>query len=165
MPDTKPSRLPTARSKALLLPMPRDRATDLVRTRLYLERVRNGDVHRGLINHLAQVCIISGFVAQAGHGRLETETFDMVEQHLAQLLLDFDETGTWNDVSGPLLDDLTRVVNEYDRMLGTVRLEILARASDHLDRLMAIAANGNPHSGESRTVPAPMHAGTTLISA
>jgi hypothetical protein len=135
--------------------MPRDRASDLIlRTRLFLERIRSGHVERGLINHLAQVCLISGFITRAGHGRLGTETFDAVEQQLAQLLLGFDETGVWGDLPGPLLDGLTQVVNEYDHMLATVRLEILAAASNHLDRLMAISAKEEPDSRGSGTVPA-----------
>jgi hypothetical protein len=146
--------------------MPRDRAADLIlRTRLFLERIRSGHVERRLLTHLAQVCIISGFVARAGHGRLGTETFDAAERQLGRLMLDFEETGTWNEVPEPLLDDLTRVVNEYDRMLFTVRLEILARASDYLDRLMEIAARQEPDSGGSTTAPAPTHAGTTLVGA
>ncbi|MFC0696233.1 hypothetical protein [Paraburkholderia humisilvae] len=146
--------------------MPRNQASDLIlRTRLFLERIRSGHIERGLVNHLAQVCIISGFVARAGHGRLGAETFDAVEQQLARLLLDFDETGRWGDVSDLLLDGLTQMVNEYDRMLGTIRLEILAKASDHLDRLVAISANAEPHCAESRTVPAPTRAGTTGVSA
>jgi hypothetical protein len=140
--------------------MPRDRASDLIlRTRLLLERVRNGHVDRGLINHLAQVCVISGFVARDGHGRLGVETFDVVEQQLARLLFDYDETGTWSDVPGALLVDLTQVVNEYDRMLSTVRLEILVKASDHLDRLMAGAEGRDSHSRDSGAAPAPTHTG------
>jgi hypothetical protein len=147
MPNKKPLRRPPTRSKALLLPMPSDRASDLIlRSRIFLERARNGDIDRGLINHLAQVCIISGYVARTGHGRLPPEAFELVEQQLARLLLDFDATGTWSKPSARLLEGLTDVINEYDRTLGTVRLEIVAKASDHLDRLMEIAASGEPHT-------------------
>jgi hypothetical protein len=147
MPNKKPLHRPPTRSKAFLLPMPRDRASDLIlHSRLFLERARSGDIDRGLINHLAQVCLISEYVARAGHGRLPPESFEMVEQQLAQLLLDFDATGTWSKPSARLLEGLTDVINEYDRMLGTVRLEIVAKASDHLDRVMEIAASGEPHT-------------------
>ncbi|CAB3774628.1 hypothetical protein [Paraburkholderia humisilvae] len=166
MPDTKPIRLSAVHSKALLLPMPRQRASDLIlRTRLFLERIRSGHVERMLINHLAQVCIIGGLVTRAGHGRLETQTFDTLQRQLVELLLEFDETGVWRELPDALIDGLTRVVNEYDRMLATVRLEVLARASDHLDRLLAIPTTEEPDSGGNGTVPASTRTGATRVTA
>ncbi|WP_322053110.1 hypothetical protein [Paraburkholderia bannensis] len=142
MSNRKPSRLSPSRSKAMLLPMGRDRASDLIlRTRLFLERALRGDVDRGLINHFAQVCILSRYVARAGYARLPTEHFDAVETELAQALIDFHTTGNWGELSDGLLAGLRSVVNEYDRMLGAVRLEIFAKASDYLDHLMLRAAD------------------------
>jgi hypothetical protein len=126
----------------MLLPMARDRASDLIlRTRLFLERALNGDIDRGLINHFAQVCILSRYVARAGYARLPAEQFDAVETELAQALIDFDKTGIWGALPDRLLAGLKSVVNEYDRMLGVVRLEIFAKASDYLDHLMLRAAD------------------------
>ncbi len=126
----------------MLLPMGRDRASDLIlRTRLFLERALRGDIDRGLINHFAQVCILSRYVACAGYARLPTEHFDVVETELAQTLIDFDRTGIWAELSDRLLADLRSVVNEYDRMLAVVRLEIFAKASDYLDHLMVRATD------------------------
>ncbi|CAG9191655.1 conserved hypothetical protein [Paraburkholderia tropica] len=142
MPNRKPSRLTPGRSKALLLPMARDKATDLIlRTRLVLERIRRRDIDRGAINHMAQICILSGYIARAGHGGVCPDRIEEVEQHLAQALLAFDGSGEIDGFSAALVDALTEVVNEYDHMLATVRLELFAKASDYLDRLIALAAN------------------------
>ncbi|WP_321955333.1 hypothetical protein [Paraburkholderia bannensis] len=142
MPNKPPSRLPAGHSKAMLLPMGRDRASDLIlRTRLLLERALRGDIDRGLINHFAQVCILTGYVARAGYAKLPPGHVDAVEVELAQALIDFDETGVWGGLSDKLIAGLRDVVNEYDRMLGAVRLEVFAKASDYLDHLMARVAN------------------------
>jgi hypothetical protein len=142
MPNRPSSRRPAGHSKAMLLPMDRDRASDLIlRTRLLLERALRGDIDRGLINHFAQVCILSRYVARAGYAKLPAEHFDAVETELAQELIGFDKTGSWGELPEKLLAGLRSVVNEYDRMLGAVRLEIFAKASDYLDHLMVRAAD------------------------
>lgn len=117
--------------------MPRKDATALVlRTRLLLERFRAGSTDRSLVNHLAQVVILTRFVQQAGYGNFDIATLDDVESALGTLLPDFDETGKWTIVSEAVIVGLTSVVNEYDRLLGVVRMEILVRASTYLDRLV-----------------------------
>jgi hypothetical protein len=71
MPNRPPSRQAARRSKAMLLPMGRDRASNLIlHTRLFLERALRGDIDRGLINHFAHVCILSRYVARAGYATL-----------------------------------------------------------------------------------------------
>jgi hypothetical protein len=121
--------------------MSREKASDLIlRSRLKLERIRCGHIDHGLINHMAQVCIISSYIASTGHGRIPQARFDMVEQALGQTLIDFDLTGTWHEPNAVLLEGLTDVVNEYDRMLCTVRLELFAKASHYLDRMMITTA-------------------------
>ncbi|WP_321969053.1 hypothetical protein [Paraburkholderia tropica] len=141
MPNRKPSRLPSGRPKALLLPMARDKASDLIlRTRLVLERIRRRDIDRGAINHMAQICILSGYIARAGYGRVCPDRIEEVEQHLAHALLAFDGSDEIDGFSAALVEALTEVVNEYDHMLATVRLELFAKASDYLDHLLALAA-------------------------
>jgi hypothetical protein len=124
--------------------MRRSEALNLaLRTRIALERLRNGEADRSLINHLSQVAIITGFIARAGYGKLDIEEIDRVEQGLGQIIIDADHNGTWS-VPDSLIDNLTAVVNEYDRVLGETRMEIVARASDHLERLMKSAARLAP---------------------
>ncbi|WP_234775529.1 hypothetical protein [Paraburkholderia tropica] len=64
---------------------------------------------------------------------LAQQVIEEAERGLALLLLDFDQAGQWAARSPELLGQLTAVVNEYDRILATVRLEVIARASDHLE--------------------------------
>ena len=136
-----PRRTPAAaRTRAQLLPMGRSEALNLaLRTRIALERLRNGEADRPLINHLAQVAIITGFITRAGYGKLDIGEIDRVEQGLGQVIIDADHNGTWS-IPDSLIDSLTAVVNDYDRALGETRMEIMARASDHLERLMNAAA-------------------------
>lgn len=141
-----PRRTPAVtRTRAQLLPMCRSEALNLaLRTRIALERLRSGEVDRPLINHLAQVAIITGFITRAGYGKLDVGEIDRIEQGLGQVIIDADHNGTWN-VPDSLIDNLTVVVNEYDRVLGETRMEIVARASDHLEQLMNTAARLVPY--------------------
>ncbi|MGF6267455.1 hypothetical protein OKW49_008449 [Paraburkholderia youngii] len=141
MPNNKNYRSPlqpsaARHSKALLLPMPRKEASDLVlRARIALERLRNGEVDRPLINLVLQVTIIASFITRAGHGKLDINVLDTVKRGLEDIVVTADNTGTW-DVPEGLTDDLTAVINEYDRQICVTRMEIVVRASDHLDRLI-----------------------------
>lgn len=129
-----------AHAKARLLPMPQREASNLaLRARIVLERVRHGEADRSLINHISQIVLITGFVTRAGFGRLDIQDIDRVEKNLWQVGVEADSTGEWN-IPDSLINELTAVVNEYDRQLTVTRAEIVARASDHLDRLMIRAA-------------------------
>lgn len=120
--------------------MPRKEASDLVlRVRIALERLRNGEADRSLINLVSQVTLIASFITQAGHGKLEIEVIEAVQHALEDILLVADNTGTWN-IPETLIDGLTAVINEYDRQICVTRMEIVVRASDHLDRLAYRAA-------------------------
>lgn len=134
MPRRERGRHATAPSKTLQLPMPRSRASDVVlRARLALVRFRHGDVDRPLVMRLARVCRVTRCIAEDGYCMLAQQVIEEAERGLALLLLDFDQAGQWAARSPELLGQLTAVVNEYDRILATVRLEVIARASDHLE--------------------------------
>ncbi len=124
------------RQKALFLPMPREDAERLMlRTRMTLERVRNGEADRVLLNSLAQVVLFANFVTVAGYGTLERSFVDGVEHQLGLVLLTADQTGEWH-IPPQLVEALTQIVNEYDRQLRETRLEVIANATEQLDRLM-----------------------------
>lgn len=141
MPSRKPLRTPRkpigcARSRTLLLPMPREDAAKLVlRTRLALERLRHGDAGRQLINELSQVVLMTNFITEAGFGELEIAWLERVERDLAGVLLHADTTGTW-DVPEALVGDVMRVVNEYDRLLSQTRLAVIVDACNRLEWLI-----------------------------
>lgn len=114
--------------------MPAMEAVQLVlRTRVVLERVRAGESERALIGHLLEITAITGFITQAGYGKLDVALVHDVRRDLAHVLACFDEAGR-RGIDDSLIDRITSVVNEYDRMVGAVRLEVLMRACDHLER-------------------------------
>ena len=120
--------------------MPRRQSSDLaLRARIALERLRNGEADRSLINLVSQVAIIAGFITRAGHGKLDIADIERVERELGAVLVEADRTGTW-DVPVRLIEGLTAVINEYDRQLCVTRMEVIARASDHLGKLVDLAA-------------------------
>lgn len=120
--------------------MPRRQSSDLaLRARIALERLRNGEADRSLINLVSQVTIIAGFITRAGHGKLDIADIERVERELGAVLVEADRTGTW-DAPERLIEGLTAVINEYDRQLCVTRMEVIARASDHLGKLVDLAA-------------------------
>lgn len=120
--------------------MPRKESSDLaLRARIALERLRNGEADRSLVNLLSQVAIITSFITRAGHGQLDIAEIECVERGLGEVINQADRTGLWN-VPESLIDGLTVAVNEYDRMLSVTRMEIVARASDHLGKLVRMVA-------------------------
>lgn len=120
--------------------MPRKEASDLaLRARIALERLRHGEADRALFNLVSQIIIVASFITRAGHGKLDIADIEGVERALGEVLLEADRTGAWN-VSDSLIEGLTTVVNEYDRQLSATRMEIVVRASDHLGRLVDLAA-------------------------
>ncbi|MGF6649539.1 hypothetical protein OKW34_000101 [Paraburkholderia youngii] len=125
-----------ARSRTLLLPMPRDDAAKLVlRTRLALDRLRNGEADRRLINELSQIVLLTNFISEAGHSDLELAWLERVEGDLAGVLVQADATGIWV-VPEDLIGDVTKVVNEYDRALSQTRLAVIVDACNRLERLI-----------------------------
>jgi hypothetical protein len=127
--------------------MPRKEASGLVlRARIALERLRNGEVDRPLINLVLQITIIASFITTAGHGKLDINVLDTVRRGLEDIVDEADNTGTWN-FPETLVDDLTSVINEYDRQICVTRMEVVVRASDHLERLVHRAVHAERAAG------------------
>ncbi|PVX85689.1 hypothetical protein C7402_103266 [Paraburkholderia unamae] len=122
--------------------MARKESTDLaLRARIAVERLRNGEADRPLLNLVSQIIIIASFITRAGHGELDIGEIERVERDLDEVLNDADRIGVWT-VPQSLIEGLTAVVNEYDRQLCVTRMEIVVRASDHLGKLVDLAARG-----------------------
>jgi hypothetical protein len=121
--------------------MPRKEASDLaLRARIAVERLRNGEADRTLLNLVSQVIIVAGFITRTGHGKLDIESIERVERSLGEVLVEADRTGAWT-IPPSLIEDLIAVVNEYDRQLCVTRMEVVVRASDHLGKLVDRAAH------------------------
>ncbi|PZR48600.1 hypothetical protein [Paraburkholderia fungorum] len=132
--------------------MPRKEASEhALRARIALERLRNGEADRPLVNLVSQDIIIAGFITRAGYGKLDVEDIDRVERGLADVLVEADRTGVWH-VSGQLIDALAVVVSEYDRQLSVSRMEIVVRESDYLEKLVDLAARNTPTTGSHSRV-------------
>ncbi|MEX3900990.1 hypothetical protein [Paraburkholderia sp. BR10954] len=141
-----------AHSKALLLPMPRKEASDLVlRARIALERLRNGERDRPLINVALQVTIITSFITRAGHGKLDIDVLNKVKRDLEAIVVEADNSETWS-VPRKLIGDLTAVINEYDRQICVTRMEIIVRASNYLDKLCSSDSDLHPRREGDRQV-------------
>lgn len=123
------------RQKALFLPMPRDAADKMMlRVRLALELVRAGQADLSLANCVAQALVLTGFITEAGHGLLDTAFIGSATKSLGVVLTTGTETGVWQ-FPPQLVDDLTIIVNEHDRQLREIRLDVIADASDRLELL------------------------------
>jgi hypothetical protein len=121
--------------------MPRKEASDLaLRARIAVERLRNGEADRTLLNLVSQVIIVAGFITRAGHGKLDIGNIERVERSLGEVLVEADRAGAWT-IPHSLIEDLIAVVNEYDRQLCVTRMEVVVRASDHLGKLVDRAAH------------------------
>ncbi|VVE84377.1 hypothetical protein [Pandoraea sputorum] len=130
-------RSPGARASVQRMPIPQAEVARIVlRVRLALERLRGGETNRQLIHALAEVTLITTFVTEAGHGDLSMALLERTEHDLAAVLVRADATGEWK-VPRALVEDLTRVVNEYDRQLSQVRLAAIADACRRFKQLMA----------------------------
>ena len=120
--------------------MARKDASDLaLRARIALERLRNGEADRSLLNSVSRITIIAAFITRAGHGKLDIGDIEHVERDLGEVLAGADRAGMWS-VPRSLIEGLTAVVNEYDRQLCATRLEIVVRASAYLEKLVNFTA-------------------------
>ncbi|QGZ64587.1 hypothetical protein [Paraburkholderia acidisoli] len=123
-----------AYSKAMLSPMPRDEVDRTVLfTRIGLQRLRNGERVRGLVDQIAEVVVFTTLVTKAGYGTLTPSFLKSVEDRLIDVLFDAAASAESN-VAPSLLEDATVVVNEYDRLLQTTRLEVVVQAFNGLKR-------------------------------
>lgn len=118
--------------------MPRDSADALAPdARICLERVRQREAGSELCNGLANVVLFTGLVTALGHGALVAAFLERKECGIGAALLVADETGNWR-IPNTLIDDLTTIVNEYDRQVRETRLAIIEEAAEQLERLVRV---------------------------
>jgi hypothetical protein len=130
------SPLHARQSKMLYLPMPRaDADAMMLRSRVVLEAARSGRADGAMARRLATVMLLTRFLTEAGHGRLELAALDAVEDALADVFKAGYETGVWTFPEAAI-KALTLIVNEHDRQLLETRLEAVVAASARLDQLI-----------------------------
>ncbi|REG48719.1 hypothetical protein B0G80_5005 [Paraburkholderia sp. BL6669N2] len=104
----------------------------MLRARIALERLRNGEADRSLINLVSQVTLIARFVVQAGHGKLDTEVLEAVKRGLDHVLVEADNTGTWNV---PVMDVYRKEFGDSEHTGNPVRHvvhHVLAMATEQI---------------------------------
>jgi hypothetical protein len=122
--------------KVFYLPLERPLANQVIlQFRMAIEVVRSGHADKAAARKLLQVTLLTGFINEAGFGMIEQSIIDRTERALSEAFTRNRETGEW--LFGPeLIDDLTAIVNEHDRQLRETRLQVVAEASERLDRLI-----------------------------
>jgi hypothetical protein len=124
-------------AKAFLLPMPRAQADAMsLQSRIALETVRRQKAGRHEATCMAQVVMLTSFLTEAGHGRIDLPSIRGVETEVLALLQRGVATGDWS-IPEALVESLTAIVNENDRQLREVRLAAVVDATERLDRVLA----------------------------
>ncbi|RQH07124.1 hypothetical protein [Paraburkholderia dinghuensis] len=127
--------LQSRHNKALYLSMERSTTDSLVLpVRVALESVRRGHVERDAVVCLSEIVLLTGFLTQAGHGKLEQYVLDGAGR--GQLpVLDAGEFQTSHELGPNTIEALTLIVNEYDRLLRETRLLAILDANERFERL------------------------------
>lgn len=130
--------------KARFLPMPRAMADELVLpVRLAPELIRKGHPDRTSACGMANALLMVGFLAESGHARLDSDFLGRIEQCLLDAF-DFDAGAEKVGFDAELIEALTKIVNEYDRLMCKTRLQAIVEANEKFQRLgrSAISAAG-----------------------
>ena len=124
-------------NRKLFLPMERAAANEIMlHCRLALEAIRQGRGDKASAHCLAQAVLLTGHLTHAGYGDLKVEWLDETERALLSQIGHGGATSEWH-FHDSLIEDLTAVVNEYDRILSVTRLQAVVEASEWLDRVLA----------------------------
>jgi len=97
------------RQRALFLPLPHESVDRMMlHIRMALECVRAGQADQSLAHCMARVAWLTGLIAEAGHGLLETSFLDGALESLNVVLETGNETGVWQ-FPPQLVDDLSEI--------------------------------------------------------
>jgi len=123
-------------NKKLHLPLDHALADRLcLRFRLALEAAIQGRADLTTTQCLLEVTLLTSFVGEDGFSLIDEQITDDAETALYQSLER--ATNTRNIVlNAKTLENLTIIVNEHDRQLRELRLEVLLKASARLERLI-----------------------------
>jgi len=123
-------------NKKLHLPLDHVSADRLsLRFRLALERTLQGQADLAAMQCLLEVTLLTSFLGEDGFSLIKEQITDNAEVALYQIL--GSPTPHQNFVlTAKALEDLTIIVNEHDRQLREIRLEVLLKATARLEKLV-----------------------------
>lgn len=124
-------------SKALLLPIPRSMAIELILpVHIALDALRRGAGSMSAAQTLTQTMLLTGFLCDLGYGEMTYEQLRTADQALAATF----ERGRTNDewrLDEAHVELFAYIVSSYDAQLQRAPLSALTDASASLDRIMA----------------------------
>ena len=131
-------------SKMQLLPMPRTEADTLsLHAHCALQALRDGAGWIAGTQSLAEVLILTAYVAEAGYGQISREAWLQSEAALNAAFAQGHATGVWK-LDNANCEQLASVVCVHDAQLHSAPLGVLAAASERLERLKAGEADPMP---------------------
>jgi hypothetical protein len=131
-------------SKMLLLPMPRSEADTLsLHAHCALQALRDGTGWMAGTQSLAEILILTAYVAEAGYGQISREAWLQSEIALNAGFAQGQATGAWK-LDHASCEQLASVVCVHDAQLHNAPLGVLAAASERLERLKAGEADPVP---------------------
>ncbi|WP_233874627.1 hypothetical protein [Paraburkholderia adhaesiva] len=107
--------------------------------RVALESIRRGHMDRDAVVTLSEVVLLTGFLTAEGHGALQPGLLDDSERRLLAAL---NAPEGAREAALDMIEALTLIVNEYDRLMRECRLLAIVQANEHFERLSrsAVAA-------------------------
>ena len=131
-------------SKMQLLPMPRSEADTLsLHAHCALQALRDGTGWMAGTQSLAEVLILTAYVAEAGYGQITREAWLESESAINAAFAQGHATGVWK-LDEESCEQLARVVCVHDAQLHNAPLGALGAASERLERLKSGAADPMP---------------------
>ena len=131
-------------SKMQLLPMPRSEADTLsLHAHCALQALRDGTGWMAGTQSLAEVLILTAYVAEAGYGQITREAWLESESAINAAFAQGHATGVWK-LDEESCEQLASVVCVHDAQLHSAPLGVLAAASERLERLKSGEADPMP---------------------
>jgi len=125
----------TRLTKAQLLPIRRDVANELaLQAHLSLEALRAGSPSVAPARHVAEVMLLSKFLADAGHGDFSDEALFDADQKMAGVFDNGRQSELWA-IGADGFETLAAIVSLYDHQLRRATLGALTVASERLERM------------------------------
>jgi hypothetical protein len=122
--------------KQLYLPLKQDDADQMcLQARLSFEAMRQGRGDRAAALNMCSIALMCETITVAGHGLLPLSVVAQATQGAFDALDDGVDNGVWQ-FSDSLVEELTLVINEYDRQMRESRLQTIIAAAEKVERFL-----------------------------